>query len=277
MTNETSRVVSDQQRETFAADGVVKIKNAVDASWVERLLAVADRELVAPGQWVTDTNPGATIDRLFTSRYLWPHDETIRRFVFDSGIAALVGDLLGSTSMRLYFDHTLVKEPQTQALTPWHQDIPYWPFLGHQIASAWVALTSSTVEESSLEFIRGSHNQNTYYAPESFDSSGGWTDDFEGERVPDINAARVDYDIVGFDVEPGDALIFSAWTLHGAPGNNGPKRRAAFSTRWLGDDALWSPHPGSDPTITQDDVSVEPGTYPGDDERFPLAWSRDPR
>ncbi|MGH1493563.1 MAG: phytanoyl-CoA dioxygenase family protein [Acidimicrobiales bacterium] len=268
-------LVSDAQRATFAADGVVKISNAVDASWIDRLLAVAQRELLDPGEWVSDTNPGAVEDRLFTTRYLWRHDPTIRDFVFDSGIAGLVGELLGSNSMRLYFDHMLVKEPETSAPTPWHQDIPYWPFMGKQIASAWVALTSTTVAESSLEFIRGSNNWDSYYAPESFDAKKpGWANDSEAEKIPDIEAARSDYDIVGFDVEPGDALIFSSWTVHWSPGNAGPNQRAAFSTRWLGDDAQWSPHPGCDPIVTQEHVSVEPGLYPADDDRFPVAWSR---
>ncbi len=268
----TAARTTDEQRRRFDTDGVVKIPAAIDASWIDPLLAVAERELTEPGQWVTDSNRGATSDRLFTSRYLWPTDDTVREFALASGVGNMVAELLGSTSARLYFDHTLVKEPGTTAPTPWHQDIPYWPFKGRQIASAWVALTSATVEESSLEFIRGSHRWDAYYAPESFtDSSIEWADDFEGDRVPDIDAARDNFDIVGFDVEPGDAIVFSSWILHGAPGNSGDHRRVAISTRWLGDDAVWFPHPGSDPTVTQDDVAIEPGSYPADDARFPLA------
>ena len=268
------QTLTTSHHETFATDGVVKIEQAVDVTWVDQLLEVAERELIQPGDWVTDSNPGATVNRLFTTRYLWRHDPVIRSFVYDSGIAGMVGELLGATSTRLYFDHTLVKEPNTTAPTPWHQDIPYWPFLGKQIGPAWVALTSTTVAASSLEFIRGSHKWDNYYAPEGFDDSVTWTAEFDGPKVPDIDAARDDYDIVGFDVEPGDALIFSAWTLHGAPSNAGDNRRAAFSTRWLGDDSSWAPHPGCDPTVTQDDVSVAPGDYPADDDRFPICWSR---
>ncbi len=264
---------SDRQIETFDRDGVVKIPAAVGSDWVDRLLILADRELRSPGPWVTDTNPGASIDRLFTTRYLWRHEPLIRDFVFESGIAGLVGRLMQTSELRFYFDHTLVKEPATTAPTPWHQDLPYWPFLGHRIGSAWVALTAASVEESSLEFVRGSHRWGASYAPESFDQTSDWTSEFDGERVPDIEAARHEYDIVGFDVEPGDALVFNASMVHGARGNAGPSRRAAFSTRWLGDDARWSPHPGCDPTVTQDHVTVAAGEHPADDDRFPLVWS----
>ncbi len=43
-------------------------------------------------------------------------------------------------------------------------------------------------------------------------------------------------------MEPGDALIFSALTLHGSLGNYSTQRpRRALSTRWLGDDVVWKP------------------------------------
>ena len=42
----------------------------------------------------------------------------------------------------------------------------------------------------------------------------------------------------------GDCLVFSALTVHGSGGNTTmTHRRAALSTRWLGDDAVWDPRP----------------------------------
>ena len=213
-----------------------------------------------------------TAGRLFTTRYLWRSEPAMRRFVFESGVAELAATLMGSASARFYFDHLLVKEPGTESPTPWHQDIGYWPFLGSQICSVWVACTGASVEESSLEFVRGSHLWGRYFSPKPFTGESEWTADFEGEHCPDIKAARHDYDIIGFDVEPGDAVVFSAWTVHGAPGNAGTNRRTALSTRWLGDDASWSPHPGSDPSVTQADTTAVPGEYPADDDRFPQVW-----
>lgn len=95
---------------------------AVGPDWIDRLRVVAERELTDPGEWVTDTNPGAGSDRLFTSRYLRPFDPEIREFVLNSGIAGLVGQLLGASCTRIYIDHTLVKEPATTAPTLWHRD-----------------------------------------------------------------------------------------------------------------------------------------------------------
>ena len=271
-----SVVITPEIRAAFERDGVVKIPGALDGEWVGRILEDAQTQLDDPGPWVTDTNPGAAQDRLFTTRYRWQHAPVIRDFVFSSPVAAMAASLTGSERMRFYFDHLLVKEPLTSAPTPWHQDIPYWPFLGKQIVSAWVAATSSRVSHSSLEFVRGSHRWDAYYAPTSFDGQGGWTEDFNGDPMPNIEEARArsdcPYEIVGFDVEPGDAIFFSAWIIHGSPANESRERRVALSTRWLGDDATWYPHPGCDPTVTQDDTSAVPGAYPADDERFPLVY-----
>jgi len=265
--------VTQYIQKTYISDGVVKIPGAVSDEWLSEIAVMADKELAAPGEWVTDTNPGAKTDRLFTSRYRWQTDAVINRYVHESGVAEIAATLMGSSTARLYFDHLLVKEPKTEAPTPWHQDIPYWPFLGKQICSAWLSVSEVTVAESSLEFVRGSHAWDSYFAPEAFDGSTNWTSDFKGERAPDVAGARDEFDIVGFDVEPGDAIFFSAWILHGAPGNAGNKRRTALSTRWLGDDVTWYPHPGSDPTVTDEDTNVESGQYPDDDQNFPLVYT----
>ncbi len=266
--------ITDEMRGTFASDGVVKIPGLVNADQLAGVIALAAQQLDHPGPWATDTNRGSDTNRLFTTRYLWRTEPTMRSFALDSGVSRLAAELMGSATARLYFDHTLVKEPHTAAPTPWHQDIPYWPFLGKQICSVWVACTAATVAQSSLEFVRGSHRWDAYYAPRAFAGPDDWISEFEGEECPDIESDRDNYDIVGFDVEPGDALVFSAWIVHGSPANAGPVRRTAVSTRWLGDDAVWAPHPGSDPTVTQADTTVQPGCHPADDDRFPVGFAR---
>lgn len=264
--------VTAEQIERFRSDGVVKIPGAVTPDALTPILELADAQLARPGPWVTDTNPGQTTDRLFTTRYLWREEPVMNRFVFGSGVAELAATLMGFHSVRLYTDHLLIKEPNTAAPTPWHQDIPYWPFLGKQICSVWVACTSASVAGSSLEFVRGSHLWDSYFAPKPFDDEPGWTADFEGEECPDIESDRAEYDIVGFDVQPGDAIVFSAWILHGARGNSAPDRRVAISTRWLGDDATWQPRPGTDPTVNSENTISIPGEYPADDDRFPVVF-----
>ena len=274
-----TRRLTDREISAYQQDGVALIKAAIDKSWLVALDAVVDAQLKSPSRWVNDANPGAATNRLFTDRYLWRDNATVRDYVFNSGCAEIAAQAMESRQVRFYFDHLLVKEPRTEAPTPWHQDVPYWPFLGKQICSVWVALTDATVAGSAMEFVRGSHLDDLLYMPEQFgardDHPADWTLQGVGKPVPAIEDHRSEFDIVGWDVSRGDALVFSAWLLHGAQGNaSSDRRRAAISTRWLGDDAVWHPHAGADPTVTIDDVSVAPGELAHDDDRFPVVWPR---
>lgn len=269
------RQLSQDEIAAFQRDGVAYVPAAVEDSWLREIDVVAEQQLNHPSQWANDANPGAKTDRMFTDRYLWRENERVDRFIRESGCAEIAAQAMQSKQIRFYFDHLLVKEPATTAPTPWHQDIPYWPFLGRQVCSVWLALTDTPLEGSSLEFVRGSHQDGNYYLPKLFgareDHPSQWILDGEGVEVPDIDAHRDDFDIVSWDVKRGDALVFSAWILHGAPGNTqADKRRVAFSTRWLGDDAVWHPHEGADPTVDPDTVRVDAGRPPHDDEWFPL-------
>ena len=270
----TTRQLSEHEVAQFRSAGVVKVPACIDASWVGLLREVAEQQLQAPSPWVNDVNAGASENRLFTDRYLWRHNDVIHRFVHESGCARLAAQAMGSNSARFYFDHLLIKKVNTPTITPWHQDAPYWPFRGKQIASIWLALTPVTVEGSGMEFIRGSHLDDVYYLPQVFNGadnkSGQWATEQRGVPVPDIDANREDYDIVSFDMAPGDALIFSAWILHGARGNSSSTQdRVALSTRWLGDDVLWDPREGVDPTVDPAHVLVDPGMPPRDNSFFP--------
>ena len=51
-----------------------------------------------------------------------------------------------------------VKEPGAKEI-PWHQDHNYWPLEPPVIASAWIAIDESTVENSCLQVIPGSHRR----------------------------------------------------------------------------------------------------------------------
>ena len=271
------RDLTEAEIQTYRDEGVVVVRNAVDPQWVEQLLAVADHQLNNPSKLVNDVNAGATEDRLFTDRYLWRNNDVINRFVRESGCGRLAAQAMGSSSTRFYFDHLLVKKVNTKAATPWHQDAPYWPFRGKQIASIWLALTPVTVSGSGMEFVRKSHLDDVYYLPAVFNgeanTGGQWAAQQKGVPVPDIEAARDQYDIAGWDMQPGDALVFSAWTLHGAPGNSSPTQdRVAFSTRWLGDDVTWDPREGVDPSVDPSQVAVAPGEPPRDNAFFPEVY-----
>ena len=134
----------------------------------------------------------------------------------------------------------MVKEPGAVSPTPWHQDLNYWPVEGKQICSAWIAFDHVDRANGGMEFVAGSHEAGHRYQPFDFRQTDAVeTDEFE--PLPDVDARRADLRILTWDLAPGDAVVFSALTLHGAAGNaTGDRRRRALSIRYAGDDARFT-------------------------------------
>jgi hypothetical protein len=108
-----------------------------------------------------------------------------------------------------------------------------------------------------LEFIAGSHRWEKRWKP--IGVGGVVISDEPLEALPDIDAERDKYDIVSWAVEPGDALLFHARTVHGARGNRSANRgRRALTTRWCGDDVVYRPISGQMPLMWSH------GLQPGD-------------
>jgi ectoine hydroxylase-related dioxygenase (phytanoyl-CoA dioxygenase family) len=128
--------------------------------------------------------------------------------------------------------------------------------------------------ESTLEFVAGSHASRTWYMPRSFfDDRTLVFDDGTFEEVPDVESERDVHTILGWALQPGDAVAFNMLTLHAAAGSR--NRRRAFSVRLVGGDVRLAvrPHPTSPPFPELDDVlgHGEPLDHP----LFPRVWPRD--
>jgi ectoine hydroxylase-related dioxygenase (phytanoyl-CoA dioxygenase family) len=114
---------------------------------------------------------------------------------------------------------------------------------GTETVSLWIPL-DAVPRERTLEFVAGSHRWGKYFRPERFNKTA--LNENDGlEPVPDIEGNRDKYDILGWALEPGDAVAFSFLTLHGAPANLSPvAQRRAFSLRLLGDDVRFARRQG---------------------------------
>ncbi len=108
------------------------------------------------------------------------------------------------------------------------------------------------------------------YAPRSFTGDDRYKTDLP--ELPDFEAARDDYDIVQFEMAPGDITIHHGLTIHAAPGNRTEgTRRRAYVTRWCGDRAVYDPRPNIQPMLY--DPPIEAGG-PLDSDLFPKVWPR---
>jgi ectoine hydroxylase-related dioxygenase (phytanoyl-CoA dioxygenase family) len=257
-------LVDDATVAAFQQDGAVVLRG-VFADWIERLQTGVERNIAAPSADVRIYD--GAMGRHFGDYCNWDRIPEFREFAFHSPAARIAQRLMGSTTVRLFHEHVLVKEPGADVPTPWHHDQPYYCVDGHQNASLWVPL-DPVGRDVVPEFVAGSHRWGRWFRPERFNRTALYEDDGM-EPVPDIEGERDRYRILGWDLEPGDAVAFHFMTLHGAPANkNTARRRRAVSTRWIGDDAVFVRRKGvTSPPFR--DLKLSPGD-PMDAPEFPL-------
>ncbi len=263
--------LDDSQVANFKAQGAIHIKGLF-GDWLEPLARGIARNEREPSKFGGNsiTEPGA--GRFFDDYCNWRRIPEYRDFVEASPAAAIVAQATGSRRVRIFHEHLLIKEPGTSKRTPWHQDQPYYNVHGKQTASLWLSLDPVS-RDCCPEFIAGSHAWGRLYYPRLFKSDTNY--DYSGpgyETVPDIEADRGAYDILSWDLEPGDALLFSYMTLHGAQPNLSATRRRGFSTRWLGDDATYAVRPGVT-SPPYHDIGLADGD-PLPEDLFPVVFSR---
>ncbi len=232
----------------FVADGVVCAPGVMPPQWLDRVATAIEANLAQP------TNIGSLIsmpDQGFLNDiFMWLENDDYRAFVLESPAAVLAAQALGglgSHSVRFFYDQSFVKEPGAQVPTPWHHDLTFWPVEGNQICSIWMPLDPVQRRTSGLEYVRGSHRW-----AERFKAITPDHNDFmvnpDLQDVPDIDAHRDDYDLVNWDMDPGDVLIFHPLVVHGSGGNaSTTTRRRALATRWLGDDVRYRDLPHTTP------------------------------
>ncbi|MFM0234087.1 phytanoyl-CoA dioxygenase family protein [Paraburkholderia sediminicola] len=230
--------------QTFRRDGVVCLRGLLDAEWIEHLRGAIEVALEKAAD-----NPNARdiaaeagkVGRFHNEQSLWKTHQGFLRFIEESPISEVAAWLTGSESIWLYNDHLLVKEPGTDAPTPWHQDGTYFRLTGEQAISVWIGLDPVRRETGAMSFVKGSHAWNRMFRPRAF-ATGNDRDSaaFDGP-LPDIDGNPVLYQTVCYEMEPGDVTIHHALTIHGALGNSSATmRRRGYSIRMAGDDARYA-------------------------------------
>ena len=78
----------------------------------------------------------------------------------------LAAALFGCDNVWLMYEQIWLKEGAATRRTPWHQDLPYLPAMGKDLAVMWINL-DPVDKAQSLEFVTGSH-RGPLYNPTAF-------------------------------------------------------------------------------------------------------------
>lgn len=278
----TGALVTDETIATYASDGVVCIKGAIGPEWIDQLRAGVAANVAEPSDrgriWDRDSE-GRTC---FYDSQVWQRIPEYRKFIEQSPMAELAGRVMHVSRVNFFFDAVFVRTPGNQFRTPFHQDEPYWSVEGFDTCSAWMPLVP-VEKRSALEFVRGSHRWTERFAQKNFGALTGDKRDqvsFDHQDTvpfPDIEGDRDRYEILSWDMQPGDVAIFNARMIHGGSGLLRKDRDlAVFNTQWLGDDVRVKFRPeGMDPDHQA--VMTERGLRPGDQigtDLYPELWNR---
>lgn len=274
--------------DTFWRDGVVCLRGVLDPADVRAMeaplaeildtpvmadLSAMGDALAAGGQDVLRGDASAQRGRFVSGVDHWRESDAFRRFSCHPTLGHIAGDLLRSSTVRLWEDSALVKEPGTQERTAWHQDMSYFHVEGEQVCTMWIPLDVVSVESGAVRFVVGSHRWSHVHRPNLFVSTMP-IPGTEGTEVPDIDAleAAGDVDVVSFDTAPGDLTVHHARTVHGAGPNTTDRWRRAISIRFCGEDARYRLRPGA--PLKAHHRQVIDGD-PLTDPDCPLVWERD--
>ncbi|WP_419551197.1 phytanoyl-CoA dioxygenase family protein [Candidatus Poriferisodalis sp.] len=263
-------IVDEETIERFRADGVVVLRNVVDAEWVERLREGVAQEMANP----SPTAHAYESTGFFGGLDLWRFRSVFEEFVLRSRLGEYASAMFGSPTVRMYYDQLFVKAPGASQPVPWHNDQPYWPISGRQVMSFWIALDEVDATSGRVEYVRGSHAWDRWFQPRTFAPTNAhdYTQNPDYEPAPDVEADRDAYDIVSFDLQPGDAIAFWAMILHGSRGNSNPGRaRRGYAVRYIGDDVRYDPRIGTADALHY--AELEPGA-PMATDHYPVVWPR---
>jgi len=234
----------DRLHVDFERDGVVYVPDALSAETLRLAEHTFAWSLEHPGPGAARlpaNGDGTFYQDLANPAALEVYAPLARR----PDIARLVARVLNQPRAWFMYEQIFLKENGLTRRTPWHQDTPYLPVEGHDLLVMWITFEQIPAANA-LEFVKGSH-RGALYDGSRFDPRDDTAPLYgTGELpvLPDIEADRAAWDIVSWDVTPGDVLLFHPSMLHGGAPTHAGMRRRTLSLRFFGADARVAWRPG---------------------------------
>lgn len=270
-----ARPATDEEVAAYWRDGAVCLRGAFGGGWIEELREGAEKtrsEPAADTHWYAGGPGQANV--FFNVSYSWPRIAAFRRFIWESGVAELAGRFTRSRKLNLLWDGVFYRTPGLDQPTPWHQDMPYWPVEGDNVASVWLPLDPAPLD-SVLSFYRGSHRMGRFKRP-SFRDGGksahfAASDRPDAQDIPDLENGPEARNVLRWAMEPGDCIVFHGYALHGSPGNKSADRKLRATTfRFAGEGVTYIERPeGTSPSFTGHSLKIGDAL---DGELFPVVW-----
>lgn len=265
---EPHRSLTSAETEALKEDGVVCARGLLSADLVETLRTALE-DAIEKLEVISRSLAKEEDDGFHGDIFIWKLHDAFRDLALFSSLPALAQQVLDTPTVNFFYEQFFVKRAGSRVETPWHQDIPFWPVAGSQIISFWITLDPVTRASSGLEFVRGSHRWDERFkaVTPNYDP---YMMDTDFPTAPNFGAERDEHDLIGWDMEPGDVLLFGPVVSHGSAGNESNVHdRRALAFRYVGGDVTYAPRHATMPLLW--DHGLSEGD-PLSGTLFPQVW-----
>ena len=253
-------------RTRLSTDGIALVKGLLDDRSLADALSAFQWSMANPSPYYQGEfrDDAASVQDLSNPRAY----EAYRPMLGRSPFPEFISRLWEGSSVWFMYEQIFYKR-RGAGRTRWHQDSPYLPVEGSHLLVAWLSFEPVSREEA-LEFCAGSH-LGPLYNGTSFETDDV-TDPFyktgDLPRLPNIEAERQKWRIIGWPTNPGDVILFNPSVLHGGGAPDSGRERRTLTLRFFGDDARYTIRPG--PTPAPNIEGLHQSLKPGEPFRNPV-------
>ncbi|MEM9145186.1 MAG: phytanoyl-CoA dioxygenase family protein [Pseudomonadota bacterium] len=153
--------------------------------------------------------------------------ETPLEVARDPRVLDRVESLLGP-DLLIWSCEYFIKEPRTDKIVSWHQDLTYWGMDGtdHEV-TAWVALSPATPASGCMRFVPGSHTQAIVPHEDKF------AEDNLLSRGQEIAVEVDEAESVPAALRPGEMSLHHGRLFHASGPNGTDDRRIGLVIRYI--------------------------------------------
>jgi ectoine hydroxylase-related dioxygenase (phytanoyl-CoA dioxygenase family) len=221
-------VLTPETIQTFQEKGYVLTENVIETLPLARHATSVDREVAKrTSSDKRNVDEKTEYEQSFIQcMRLWETSSDVRPLTFHAGLAGIAAQLLGVSSVRLWQDQALYKEPGGRD-TDAHQDQTFWPIGEVPLVSAWIPFDAVRKINGAMSYVPGSHKAGPLRAVDITHS----TEPYNILSDPALNGMSPEW----VSVDPGSVVWHSGFTVHQAAANQSDGARRVFTIVYFAD------------------------------------------
>jgi ectoine hydroxylase-related dioxygenase (phytanoyl-CoA dioxygenase family) len=217
--------ITRAQAEAYDRDGFFVMEDVFDADTLARLDTELQRGNASARRFLDTLDTGRLGVTGLDTQVIAPHgvikSQWLRELCAHPTLAGVARDLLGTT-VRLYWEQSVYKQPNSVEPVLFHQDNGYTFVEPQSYVTCWIAVTDATQENGCVAVMPGVHRQGTLTHRHTDLGEECWGDWASAVTVP---------------VRAGSVVVFTSLTPHATYTNRTDAMRKAYIVQYAPDGA----------------------------------------